>query len=608
MLATLVDEPFDSKDWIFEIKWDGYRVIAEISKYGVNLYSRNLISFNDSFSPVAQALGGLNHEAVLDGELVVLDEKGVGKFQLLQNYQKTKKGNLVYPEANLVYYIFDILYLDGRDLTESPLTERKRILKETFPVLPSNIKISDFIEGEGINFYKLAFKEGLEGIIAKKADSRYRQGQRSREWLKIKIHLRQEAVIGGFTNPRGGRKYFGSLILGIFEKGKLRYIGNSGGGFNEGLLKDLYEKLKSLEIGKSPFSKAVKTNAPTHWVKPVLVCETAFSEWTQEGSMRHPIFLGLREDKNITDVAVEQPIPAPVKNNSSGLKFSNLDKIYFPEDQFTKGDVIEYYKKISDIILPYLKDRPQSLYRMPEGIYQKRFYQKDIHPRVAGIKTLPIYAESEEKMKNFIIGDDEKTLLYIINLGCIELNPWFSRIQNPDMPDYMVLDLDPLEIDFSAVLKTAKLLKEILDKAEINSYIKTSGKTGLHVFIPLGVQYSYDEVKEFGEIIAKIAQKNLPDITSVERMPKKREGKVYIDYLQNRKGQTITAPYSLRPVKGMRVSAPLLWEEIDRQIDPSDFTVKNIFQRIEKYGDFFKPVLIEKTDILKALKKLSDMI
>lgn len=601
MLATLVDKPFDSKDWIFEIKWDGYRAIAEVAKYGVNFYSRNQVSFNETFPPLLESLADLEEEAVLDGEVVVVDQKGIGKFQLLQQYQKTKKGILV-------YYLFDILFLNGKDLQNLPLSERKTILKKAFPLLPANIKISDFIEEEGINFYKLALKEGLEGIIAKKSNSIYRQGQRSRDWLKIKTHLRQEAIIAGFTEPKGGRKYFGSLVLGVFVKGKLQYIGHSGGSFDENNLKDLYEKLKALEIKGSPFADPPKTNAQYHWVKPILICETAFSEWTNEGIMRQPIFLGLREDKSPLDVHIEKTTAPPSSSDFRDLKITDLNKIYFPEDKFSKGDVIEYYKKISDIILPYLKDRPQSLYRMPEGIYQKHFYQKDIYPKVVGIKTFPIYRESEDKMKNYIIGDDEKTLLYIINLGCIELNPWFSRIQNLDKPDYMVLDLDPLEIDFSAVLKTAKVIKEILDQANVNSYVKTSGKTGLHVYIPLGAQYPYDEVKEFGEIIAKIVQKQLPDITSVERMPKKRKGKVYIDYLQNRKGQTITAPYSLRPVKGLRVSAPLLWEEIDKQIDPAEFTVKNIFQRIEKFGDFFKPVLYEKIDLLKVLDKLSKMI
>lgn len=589
MLATLTEEAFDSDDFIFEIKWDGYRAIAEVSRYGVNLYSRNQISFNKTFEEIVDALANIKHEAVLDGEVVILDENGASKFQLMQQYKKTKKGNLI-------YYIFDILFLDGYDLKELPLIERKKILKEVIGDSPY-LKFGDYIKKDGIKFFELAVSQGLEGIIGKKRDSPYRMGKRTREWLKIKTHLRQEAVIGGFTEPRGGRKYFGALVLGLYDKGKLRYVGHTGGGFDDEKLEYIYSKLKPLESNKSPFEKIPKTNTRVHWIKPEISCEVSFTEWTADRNMRQPIFLGLKEEKKISTVG-----------NGKSLKLTNLKKNYFPEDNFTKGDVIEYYKKISDLILPYLKDRPQSLLRMPDGINGKRFFQKDIDVAVEGIKTQPIYSDSEDRRTNYIIGNDEKTLIYIINLGCIELNPWLSRIQNLDNPDFMVLDLDPENIQFKEVIKTAKVLKNILDSVDVKAYIKTSGKTGLHIFIPLNSKYSYEQIKQFGEIIARIVNKQLPDVTSTERMPEKRKKKVYIDFLQNRKGQTITPPYSLRPVKGLQVSTPLKWEELEENIKPADFTVNNIFERIEKYGDLFKPVLSEKTDLLKALNKLSELV
>jgi bifunctional non-homologous end joining protein LigD len=611
MLATLTAEPFDDPDWIYEIKHDGYRAIAEIRQGDVELYSRNLNSFNQQFHPVVESLENINYDMILDGEIVILDEDGRSKFQLIQNYQRTGKGALY-------YYVFDLLYYDGFDLRELPLLNRKALLQKALPEI-HNVKYSDHISGTGKEFYKLAQENQLEGIIAKKAKGQYLTARRSREWLKIKLHSQQEAIICGFTKPKGSRKHFGALILGLYKNKELVYIGHSGGGFNDEGLRDIKKKLDSLVIVKSPFKRKIRTNSPVTWVKPELVCEVSFSEWTDEGLMRHPVFLGLRADKKPSEVSMELPVENPdepvkqeedevdkeVTINKHRLKLTNLDKIYFPDEGYTKGEIIDYYRKISKYILPYLKDRPESMLRHPNGIYGKSFFQKNVdHMPPDWVKTEKIYSEHNENYINYLICNDQATLVFMANLGCIEINPWFSRIQSQEYPDYTVIDLDPEDISFDKVVETALQVKEALDLAGAKSFCKTSGATGLHIYIPLKAKYDYDVAKDFAHMIGQIVNRWIPDITSLERSPSKRKKKVYLDYLQNRKGQTLAAPYSVRPKPGATVSTPLKWVEVKQGLHPSDFTIKNIFKRLEKTGDLFKGVLGPGIDIEKCIKRL----
>jgi bifunctional non-homologous end joining protein LigD len=611
MLATLTDEPFDDPDWIYEIKHDGYRAVAEIKGGEVELYSRNLNSFNQLFHPVVDTLKGLNYDMILDGEIVIMDEDGRSKFQLIQNYQRTGSGALY-------YYVFDLLYYDGYDLRDIPLIKRKSLLQKALPEL-HNVKYSDHISKHGKDFYKLAQQNKLEGIIAKKAAGQYLTGKRSRDWLKIKLHSQQEAVICGYTKPKGSRKHFGALILGVYKGKELIYIGHSGGGFNDENLAAIKKKLDNIIIDKSPFKEKIRTNTPVTWVKPELVCEVSFSEWTDEGLMRHPVFLGLREDKKPSEVHMEIPeasseeiikeennaVDKEVTINRHKLKLTNLDKIYFPDDGYTKGDVIEYYRKISKYMLPYLKDRPESMLRHPNGIYGKSFFQKNVdHMPPDWVKTEKIYSEHNEDYINYLICNDAATLVFMANLGCIEINPWFSRIQSKENPDYLVIDLDPEEISFDKVVDTALNVKEALDIAGAKSFCKTSGATGLHVYVPLKAKYDYDVAKEFAHVIGKIVNSWIPDFTSLERSPSKRKKKVYLDYLQNRRGQTLAAPYSVRPKPGATVSTPLKWEEVKQGLHPTDFTIKNIFKRLEKTGDLFKGVLGPGIDIEKCIKRL----
>ncbi len=615
MLAKLVAAPFDREDWWFEIKWDGYRAVAEVDHGQVELYSRNHLSFNAKFPTVATELASLKLQTVLDGEVVVVDESGRPDFQLLQNFLRGAGGRLV-------YYVFDILYLEGHDLRSLPLWRRRQILQAVLPPELEMVKASDNVYERGTEFFQVAIAKNLEGVIAKDVNSPYREGRRSGEWLKIKAHARQEAIIVGFTEPRGGRKYFGALVLGVYSHGELVYIGHTGSGFSEQFLAELYQKLKSIEQEKSPFKIRPKTNAPVHWVKPKLVCEISFAEWTDEGQMRQPIFVGLREDKAATKVRRELPKTEPVFRETlespseliiSGRKvrLTHLDKVYWTDEGYTKGDLINYYRQVADYILPYLKDRPESLHRHPNGIKGDSFFQKDMADQAPEwVKTELMHSQSEERDVNYLVCQDEATLVYMANLGCIEINPWLSRLDNLDKPDFCVIDLDPEGIDFKAVVEVAQAVHTLLEQAKIENYCKTSGATGLHIFVPLGAKYSYDQSKQFAQIIATLVNRRLPKITSIERMPAKRQKRVYLDYLQNRVGQTLASVYSVRPRPGAPVSTPLKWEEVNNKLDVTAFNIKTIAPRLKKVGDLWRPVAsgdgVNLKQALAQLAKLED--
>lgn len=619
MLAVPVKEPFNHPDWIFEIKLDGYRAIAAVQEGNVNLYSRNLKSFNELFPPIVQALAG-SVDAVYDGEIVVIDDKGRSNFQLLQNYTKGAAGNLC-------YFVFDLLYLDGQDLRRLPLCERKKKLRKFLPQ-NSYLKYVDEIEEAGTKFFQLATENGLEGIIAKRKASTYREGKRSGDWRKIKAFREQKAVICGFTSPKGSRPYFGSLVLGAYQRGELIYIGNCGTGFSTADLQKIYSLLKPLERNHSPFAEPPKTKEKTTWVEPVYVCKVKFSEWTDDGLLRHAVFLQLCAGEKVKSSQLEHDgnddgakrqetnkVTEPVqlakgKNqevtvNGQILRLTNLDKVFWPEEEYTKGDVINYYYRIAPYILPYLKDRPQSLYRTPNGILKKGFYQKDVSSFAPDwVETYKIISDGEKKEKHYLLCQNLETLIYMANLGCIEINPWLSRVQRPDYPDYLVIDLDPEEIAFAKVIEAAQAVHAVLARAQIPSFPKTSGATGLHIYIPLGAKYNYEIAREFARLIATLVHHEVPGFTSLERSPKKRKQKVYLDFLQNRSGQTVASVYSLRPREGATVSTPLRWEEIKPGLDPREFTIKTIHRRLQKMGDLFKGVLGPGVDIAQCIEML----
>jgi len=645
MLATLVNQPFDDPDWTYEVKWDGYRAIAYIQKGSAAISSRNNKSFAQKYYPITEALSKFSFEAVLDGEIVVIGKEGKANFGALQNWRSEADGDLV-------YYVFDLLFYNGKDIMALPLSERQAILKEILPAGDDRIRPSQTFQTGGLEFFAAAKKMGLEGIMAKRSGSIYSPDSRNKEWLKIKANLRQEVVIGGFTKNDGSSKQFSSLLLGVYENGKFLYVGKVGTGFSDKLQKQMMLQFTPLITSKIPFASEPDINKPSRfrpnpphataiWLKPSLVCEVSFAEVTSDGVFRHPSFEGMRTDKKASDVIRETASPvtgiipdAQQENTSSknplvtapksrgrqtllnpteetqvkkikghSLKFSNLSKVYWPEDGYTKRDMFNYYYQAAEYILPYLKDRPLSLNRFPGGIHGPSFYQKDVKGKAPDwAKTFP-YTTSDGEEKEFLAGDDEATLLYMASLGCIEMNPWFSRMQHPDNPDYCVIDLDPDQNTFDQVIEAAQEVKKILDAIKIPGFVKTSGSTGIHIYIPLGAKYSYDQSQMFGKLLVSIVHEQLPEFTSMERQIKNRNGKMYLDFLQNRPGATIACPYSLRPKIGATVSMPLHWEEVKKGLSMKDFNIKNAIARIKSEGDIFKGALQQGIDMKKALDK-----
>lgn len=646
MKATLVDEPFDDPDWLYEVKWDGYRAIAMIDKKGAELISRNNLPF-DKYYPINKLLKDWQINAVIDGEILVLNDKGVSDFGALQNWRSEADGNLV-------YYVFDILWYEGKNLMGLPLKQRQAILSVVLPTNDDRIRQSKVFDTGGIEFFNAAERIGLEGIIAKKASSVYTSDLRSKEWLKIKVQRRQEVIIAGFTKNAGTSKSFSALVLALYDdNGKLQYAGKVGTGFSDKLQKEMMEQFKPLITDKSPFEVEPDVDKPSRfrpqrlgakptWLKPELVCEVAFAEVTSDGVFRQASFKGMRSDKKTKDVVLETPKHTaetveeaegsdndthakaikPVKNTDRktllnpkdetqvrkicghDLKFTHLSKVYWPEDGVTKRDMFNYYYQAAEYILPYLKDRPMSLNRFPNGIHGPSFYQKDVKGKAPDwiTKTFP-YTTSEGEHKEYLVGSDESYLLWMASLGCIEMNPWFSRVQSPDNPDYCVIDLDPDKNTFDQVIAAALEVKKVLDAIDVPSYCKTSGSTGMHIYIPLGAKYDYDQSQMFARLVVGIVHRQIPDYTSLERMVAKRNGKMYLDFLQNRPGATIAGPYSLRPKPGATVSMPLHWDEVKPGLTMKDFTIFNSIDRLKETGDLFKGVLAKGIDLEKTIKK-----
>lgn len=646
MLATLVDKPVEDDNWLYEVKWDGYRAVAFKNGNTLELKSRNDKSFNEKYYPIYDALKSLKLNAILDGEIVVVDDNGQANFGALQNWRSEADGTLL-------YYIFDILWLDGYDLKELPLTDRKAILESV--IKPNDIiKLSQAFETSGTEMLEAAKQMGLEGIMAKRKDSTYHVGNRTRDWLKIKANKRQEVIIGGYTRNEDSSKPFSSLLVGVMQGGKLHYIGKIGTGFNSKLQKEMLEQFRPLIINKPPFADTPDVNKPSRfrpnppkatatWLKPKLICEVSYAEITSDGVMRHPSFEGMRNDKTAKDVKLEEETPTdaiitpkkstskksiaidkPAKGerktllnpsedtqvriiNGHELKFTNLGKIFWPEIKGTKRDMINYYYQVAPIILPYLKDRPMSLNRYPNGINGKSFYQKDMTGKAPDwVETYLYHSSADDRDRNYLVCKKEADLLFMANLGSIEMNPWNSKEQSEDYPDWCVIDLDPDKNTFDQVIECAQVTHQVLESLGVPSYCKTSGSTGLHVYIPLGAKYGYETSKEFGRAIATIVHKQLPKYTSIERLTSNRNGKMYIDFLQNRPQATLAAPYSVRPKPGATVSMPLHWDEVKKGLKISDFTIYNAIDRIREMGDIFKPVIGKGVNLEKVIKKLDD--
>jgi bifunctional non-homologous end joining protein LigD len=621
MLATQQEQPFSRPEWIFEIKYDGVRVLAERKGDSVELYGRNGTEITNRYPEIKEALKRLAVERfVIDGEIVALDERGQPSFQKLQarmHLSNPRDIQQAMSAAPVEGIFFDCLAIEGHDLRSLGLLERKEILKRFLPPL-GRARYSDHVEIAGKDFFEAASERRLEGILAKKANSRY-TGGRSRDWVKIKCQQRQEFVIGGYTDPQGERGYFGALHLGLYQDNKLIYVSKVGTGFDTRSLKLIWEKMQPLARAKSPFEKKSPTGRGNHWLEPALVCEVRYSGWTDDGGIRQPTFLGLRPDKKPEECRKEEPEPlkvpelplaAPAENvPDKQVKFTNLKKIFWPDEGYTKEDLIQYYRTIAPLLLPYLKNRPLVLTRYPDGIAGKSFFQKDAPEFVPSwIRREKIYSKDTDRDIGYIIVDDLETLLYVINMGTIPLHLWSSRVDSLERPDWLVLDLDPKGAPFSHVVEVACAVHEILTELRLESFIKTSGASGLHILVPLGARYTHEQAKNFARLLAILGAESVPDISTIARPIAARRGKVYIDFGQNGYGVTIAAPFAVRPLRKATVSCPLLWQEVNARLDPSLFTIETVPPRFQKMKDPMASILRKGMDLASALKQVEKMI
>ena len=633
MLAESAESAFTRDGWLFELKLDGYRLIAGKSHGEAQLFTRNGNDYTGVFPEIARAIKALPLEdCVLDGEVVCLDTTGKPSFSRLQQRGRLQSAidiKRAAVELPATYYAFDLLALDGFDLRPLQLVRRKELLKEAVPKL-GPVRILDHIEREGDAFLAQVAAIGLEGIIAKKADAPYRAG-RTDKWIKIKKEPTSDFVIVGFTEPRGSRSGFGALQLADYVDDTLVYAGRVGTGFNEDMLTELGSLLAPIVRDTPPCTGPIvggvrTADVPdaktTTRVEPVNVCEVRFREWTPDGLLRHSTYVRFRPDKPPHDCiregtarhpersegsAVAEPLPAHVVPAKRTINFSNLKKIYWPEERYTKGDLIEYYKTISPWLLPYLRNRPLVMTRFPDGIDGKSFYQKDA-PEFAPewIRTVSIWSEETQRDIRYFVCDDDLALQYIANLGSIPLHIWASRVGSLEQPDWCVLDLDPKEAPFRDVIRTAQVLHRLCESIGLPNYVKTTGKTGLHILLSLGRQCTYAQSRTLGELLARCVLRELGDVATIVRHVTKRGDKVYLDYLQNRHGQTIVAPFSVRPLPGATVSMPLRWAEVEDGLDPRAFTIKTAPARMTKLGeDPLRSVLDFKPELVTALERLN---
>ena len=649
MHCETADAAFTRDDWLFELKLDGYRLIASKSHGEALLLTRNGNDYTNVFPEIARAVKSLPFDdCIIDGEVVCLDAKGIPSFSRLQQRGRLSSEMEIRRaavELPATFYAFDLLAFEDFDLRPLPLVRRKELLADVVPKLGA-LRYLDHIETEGAAFLEQVTAMGLEGIVAKKSTSRYRGG-RSGDWLKIKAERSGDFVIVGFTKPKGSRSHLGALQLADWVNGTLVYAGRVGTGFNDELLKELHGLLDPIvrqdplcagpvyAPGSEPLkSEQIPETSTTTWVDAVHVCEVRYREFTPDGLLRHSTFVRLRTDKRPHECE-RQGWGSPVENATSetrvagaadgshdppappargpvlkNIAFSNLNKIYWPVEKYTKGDLIEYYRAVSKWLLPYLANRPVVLTRFPDGIDGKSFYQKDA-PVFAPewMRTVPIWSEDTQREIRYFVCDDEESLLYLANMGSIPLHIWASRAGSLELPDWCVIDLDPKEAPFSDVIRTALVLHRVCESVGLPNYVKTTGKTGLHILLPLGRQCTYEQSRMLGELLARCVLRELNDIATITRHVTKRGDKVYLDYLQNRHGQTIVAPFSVRPLPGATVSMPLVWDEVNDSLDPKAFTIKNALERMTQLGaDPVLPVLDVKPDLSHVLEQLASVL
>lgn len=601
MLATLVSQPPDGSDWLYEIKWDGVRALCRIHNGKLEIHSRRGNRCERQYPELADLPSEVHSKSVwLDGEICVLDEHGRARFELIQpRIGANSKAVPQLTETNpATLFLFDVLYADGFDLRGVTLEDRKRVL-QTLVTPTDRVRISEAFETGGEQMFEAARQMGLEGIIAKNRTSRY-ESRRSRAWVKMKVLNEQEFVIAGFTK---GERIFGSLVLGIREDGALRHVGQVGTGFDQKQMQVIHRRLKPLIVKASPFPDKPRIKDVT-WVKPELVCQVRFLEWTKDRMLRAPVFVGMREDKKPTEVIRE----TAQEIDRHRVKFTNLDKVFFPKDGWKKRDLLEFYDRVALWLLPHLKDRPLAMKRYPNGIEQEFFFQKNATHFPEWVRCEVIVEGHPPKRNHYPLANDCATLLYLVNLGCIDHNPWMSRAGTLDDPDWMLLDLDPVEVGFDAIVDAALVARELLESAGLRGYPKTTGGDGMHIYVPFDPVYTYDQVRGLAEILSHLAAAREPNLFTTPRsVEKRKKGRVYFDYLQIGKGKTIAAPYVVRAHNGAPVATPLDWKEVKHGLRPSDFRIDNVIQRFERKGDLFAPVLKGGQKMEEALERVRDL-
>jgi bifunctional non-homologous end joining protein LigD len=609
MLATLEQDVPKGDGWTYEVKWDGYRALAYVAGGEVGLVSRNGNDLTARFPAVAKAIGKAlrTPNAVLDGEVCALDEEGRATFSAMQ---QGKAG------TRYIFVAFDLLEVEGKPLVDAELTARRKRLAQLLDKRRKTVQFSESFD-DGDALFEAAEEQGFEGIIGKRARSTYQPGRRSRDWVKVKTHGRQEFVIGGYTRGEGRRaNSFGSLLLGVYDEGveKLRYVGSVGTGFNEREIQRLLGLLRPLGTKEPPFDPVPKPprvrKGDIVWVEPRLVAEVEFVEWTHDQRLRAPSYQGLREDKAPREVHEEEPLPTELRKGSRTLKLSNLDKTFFPIERIAKGDLLAYYRAVAPVLVPHLKDRPFTMIRYPDGIEGKHFFQKDAPSHmpdwIPRHRALVSTRESTRTKKwvEFACVNDELALMWMVNMGCIDMNTWYSRVDKPERPDFVLFDLDPSpDVGFRETVQVALLVKAALDAFGLVGYPKTSSAEGMHVLVPIERRYTYDDTRRFAEIVAGAIARTNRGLATTEWTKSKRRG-VLIDANQNGEGKTIASAYSVRPRRGAPVSTPLRWEEVTEDLDPMSFTMEAVRRRIDEHGDLFEGVLTTKQRLTEALNSL----
>ncbi len=604
MLAMSSESLPHGEGWIYEPKWDGFRAIVTLEGGSAKLTSRNGNDLTGRFAAVARSVEHAvrTADAVVDGEICALDEQGRSRFSLLQEGGGTP-----------ALVVFDVLEVEGEPLLELPLAERRARLERLVDPRAGGVVVSpQFDDGEAL--LRAARAQGLEGVVAKREDSPYFPGRRGTEWRKVKVRGRQEVVVAGYTKGKGRRTGgFGALVVGVHEAGGLRWAGNVGTGYTDAEIARLRKLLEPLETSDSPFAEPPKMprvrRSDVVWVEPELVAEVEFAEWTREGRLRAPVYLGLREDKPADDVRREQSsLPAVLKKGRRELHLRNLEKPFWPEEGITKGDLLTYYRDVAEVLVPHLRGRPFTMKRYPDGWQGNHFFQKQAPSHMPDwIRRVPFPAstrEGEKKTIEYAIVDDELALLWMVNMGCIDMHAWSSREDRPERPDWVMFDLDPAEgATFEDVVEVAKLVKETLDLVELDAFPKTSGSRGIHILVPIARRHTFAEAREFASIIAGALARAHPGLVTTEWSKQKRKG-VLVDANQNGPGKTNASVYSVRPRAGAPVSAPLRWNELTPKLELSSFTMGTVLDRIARDGDLFAGVLSGKQSLTKALRSL----